>query len=70
VTGDPGTPCRVAERFGDILLLEEIRRLAGERKALILVHSGEPDPVKGAADLVGMTWPCSGRRPHPDRKTW
>jgi quinolinate synthase len=53
VTGDPETPCRVAERFGEILLREEICRLRDERNALILAHCDEPDTVKGTADVVG-----------------
>jgi len=53
VTGDPGTPCRVAERFGEILLREEICKRKDERGVLILAHSGEPDAVRGTADVVG-----------------
>ncbi|MDD1657569.1 MAG: quinolinate synthase NadA [Methanomicrobiales archaeon] len=48
-----GTPCRVAQRFGEILLREEICRLKDQRKALILVHCNQPDAVKGTADVVG-----------------
>ena len=50
---DGGIPCRVAQRFGEILLREEICRLRDERKVLILVHCDEPDAVKGTADRVG-----------------
>ena len=53
MTGDPETPCRVAERFGEILLREEICRLRDARNALILAHCDEPDAVKGTADVVG-----------------
>jgi quinolinate synthase len=53
VTGGPTHPCRVAERFGEILLREEICRLRDERRALILAHCEEPDAVKGTADVVG-----------------
>ena len=53
MTGGPTHPCRVAERFGEILLREEICRLRDERRALILAHCEEPDAVKGTADVVG-----------------
>jgi len=53
VKGEPAAPCRVAERFGEILLREEICRLRDERRSLILVHCDQPDAVKGAADMVG-----------------
>jgi quinolinate synthase len=53
VKGEPGTPCRVEQRFGEILLGEEICRLKDERKARILVHCDQPDAVKGTADVVG-----------------
>jgi len=53
VTGAPGGPCRVAERFGEILLREEIRRLLSERQVQILAHCDQPDAVRGTADMVG-----------------
>jgi len=53
VTGAHGGPCRVAERFGEILLGEEIRRLLSERQVQILAHCDQPDAVRGTADMVG-----------------
>ena len=50
---EPGGPCRVAERFGEILLHEEIRRLLSERQVQILAHCDQTDAVRGTADMVG-----------------
>lgn len=43
----------MAERFGEILLREEIRRLLSERQVQILAHCDQREEVRGTADSVG-----------------